>query len=452
MIGNRETAVAAVTVEDGNDDAAGSSDVVDSASGDNLADNGGTNDSTDCGSTDPDSDRSDQRATGEGGDRNGSQRSGDECEIERRKNTRNIGQMNACKDHTIRICDWCCRSFRHRKNFENHVISCDGRRFSKNTVERACEIAMSLVYQGDTSRGAIYSANGNNPYIAEMNTDDVVLNRKITQGWATRPGSGKVLGTNTTNRYVNLIKRWFEEGYKDKTKRRSPAMMLRMLTAMFPTHYDLPTEQHLKNKVNALLRAQKKLESQQESTSTGNILSMSASVGAAQDVGTETTFGHNEMSTNETRVLSEITPVQTERLQDRPVSNASREVGAGGGRESPEGSYGRVRERSSEGGPSSSLQESMEPTEAVERPKKRGRKPNSKPMNSLYANAILALMGENPNVRRRDIYHMLIAKLSLDVNRLPVDFPSKDQVNTKVTNFKRAAPVLDSGSKRRRME
>ncbi len=372
-----------------------------------------------------------------------------------KKKRKEIAKMNAVRDHTVRVCQWCSETFRYEKNYNKHVVGCGGSRFSKSKIERASEIAMRLVYQGDTSRGAVYTANGNNPYLAEMSTDDVVLNRKLLQGWATRPVSGKVLGANTTEKYLGLIKRWFEEGYNDKTKRRSPAMMLRMLTAMFPNNYDLPTEQHLKNRINSLLRAQRKLEKTQEeagSLGMNNLVAQSPSV-EERNPGSSNMNRNPKSGLNLSQVMSKAgisanrsiddanslhvvsrecdhnrteDPVTGTQVDDVVQSN----VGATTLIEAHEYAAASVVGQNSG---------NVDTVSAEIQPKKRGRKPNSKPMNPTYSDGILAILVGNPDVRRCEVYDLLISHLGLDVRTLPNDFPTKEQVYTKFSNFKRSS-------------
>ena len=62
---------------------------------------------------------------------------------------------------------------------------------------------------------------------------------------------------------------------------------------------------------------------------------------------------------------------------------------------------------------------------------------NNKQMPKQYADCILAILGEQPGIKRGLVFDRLVYRLNLDFNDLPSDFPSKEKVNHKVSNFKR---------------
>lgn len=74
------------------------------------------------------------------------------------------------------------------------------------------------------------------------------------------------------------------------------------------------------------------------------------------------------------------------------------------------------------------------------------------PMSTVYSTAILAILGEDPKIKRGAVRQLLISRLNLDLNNLPDNFPTAEQVASKVSNFRRSAAKNTRPSKRARTE
>lgn len=73
-------------------------------------------------------------------------------------------------------------------------------------------------------------------------------------------------------------------------------------------------------------------------------------------------------------------------------------------------------------------------------------------MSPTYADAILAVIGADPNVKRSDVYSMVIERLGLVEKNLRSNFPTEVQVRNKVSNYRRSIGTKDPnrGTKRQR--
>lgn len=74
------------------------------------------------------------------------------------------------------------------------------------------------------------------------------------------------------------------------------------------------------------------------------------------------------------------------------------------------------------------------------------------PMSSTYSAEILAILGEQPAIKRRAVYGELLKKLNMNDDNLTSNFSSASQVGNKVSNFRRAKSGTDEDglSKRQR--
>lgn len=89
-------------------------------------------------------------------------------------------------------------------------------------------------------------------------TRHVLGSLKFDEGWALRPKAGATLGSNTVNLYLEHIKRWYQNGNKDKGKKISGVQMQLALELRYPDRYDIPAGQHIKNAIIALNLAKRK--------------------------------------------------------------------------------------------------------------------------------------------------------------------------------------------------
>lgn len=61
-------------------------------------------------------------------------------------------------------------------------------------------------------------------------------------------------------------------------------------------------------------------------------------------------------------------------------------------------------------------------------------------MNTGFAESILAILDEQPTIKREVVFMALIKKLEADIRNLPSDFLTAARVANKVSSFRRAKP------------
>ena len=90
----------------------------------------------------------------------------------------------------------------------------------------------------------------------DVEKDSLVL----LQGWGKKKRKARSLGENTMKVHGEIVKKWFDEGVVDGTKKRSAAMMRIALENMYPGVYDLPSENQIRSKISRLVYLQKERE------------------------------------------------------------------------------------------------------------------------------------------------------------------------------------------------
>lgn len=75
-------------------------------------------------------------------------------------------------------------------------------------------------------------------------------------------------------------------------------------------------------------------------------------------------------------------------------------------------------------------------------------------MSKKYANAILSIIRDNPQIKRAAVYNKQLQKLGVDENNVPENLQTAQQVENKVSNFRRGSRGDDMlrPSKRARTE
>lgn len=165
------------------------------------------------------------------------------------------GSGNSANVPVVYSCPRCKRQFSRLHPYERHVEECDGMK-GPSTIDRAIGFSFDMISTGEL---VTYERGRKHPKLQDISVEEDVLgDLKFDIGWARRPKQGETLGKNTADRFMTDIVKWFLQGNVDKGKKMSGAQMKSALELKYPTRYDLPTEQHVTNAINALNVASKK--------------------------------------------------------------------------------------------------------------------------------------------------------------------------------------------------
>lgn len=180
---------------------------------------------------------------------------------------------------TVYTCPRCRRQFSRIRPYERHVEECDGRK-GQTTIDRAIGFSFDMISTGEL---VTYERCRIHPKLKDMKVDEDVLQKlDFKSGWARRPKQGESLGRNTVHIFIEDIERWFEEGNGDKGKKMSGAQTKAALELKYPLRYDLPTEQHVTNAINALTAANKRKKCVEIETVEQALQSNNAAAGHSQ--------------------------------------------------------------------------------------------------------------------------------------------------------------------------
>lgn len=142
-------------------------------------------------------------------------------------------------------CERCKRSYRRKSVFDEYIENCTEERNMGDTFKRAMGIAYDTVCKENST--VVYTKYGKNPKLSEENFNEATDCRKVKVGWTGKPKWGDALGGNTVQEFKGQIKEWFDIGSHDPGKKMSASRIRRILQAMHPNRYDMPTEQQKKS-------------------------------------------------------------------------------------------------------------------------------------------------------------------------------------------------------------
>lgn len=309
---------------------------------------------------------------------------------------------------TTHKCDSCERIFRNIRGLNMHLGRCSGALRTKSVSERAVELAMDHIFGG--SEVSVYQKDDTIPYLQQLDNseDREELVKKLRQGWGLRPKNGQTLGENNVEFFKPYIKRWFDMGTADKSRRMSAGLIRRGLRALFPRRYDIPSEQQIRNVLSKFVRHLKEtiIDDSSSKVETEQVTVITRSSQRPENTGDEVP-NVDRQSDDENSCCDGDDDLEVERCEGDSIVNRDDVV--------------REDYESNECNGESTV----------------GRKKVSSPMVERYANAILAILTENPGIKRAAVYDRLVSRLDLDRENLPLDFPTEEKVKVKFSNFKR---------------
>lgn len=156
------------------------------------------------------------------------------------------------------------RRTRRWKNRIQHATSNPPlQRSHEDAVSYAVRFALRMEQAGDLYVQDVsgnYSTSGPEVPVAYQ------VPHELLQGWARRPKKGKMYGRRYVNEFREEIKRLFDRGEEEKSKKMGPGRMLEELRRKHPNRFDLPTENEIRQEISKLAACRKKASPQESTT------------------------------------------------------------------------------------------------------------------------------------------------------------------------------------------
>lgn len=140
--------------------------------------------------------------------------------------------------------------------FDKHVENCDTTKVQGDTLHRA--LTMADMFINEDRRIQWYTRHKKNPKLAMVRSPEPAECRKVRTGWTRRPKWGQSMGDTTIDEFKSQLKIWFQIGAAQPLRKMSASRMYKLLQAMNPQRYDLPTENQIKQYISSLVQDEKK--------------------------------------------------------------------------------------------------------------------------------------------------------------------------------------------------
>lgn len=150
-------------------------------------------------------------------------------------------------------CSKCGQVFTNEPEAMMHKEQCSAYDWSERFVDRAARQLMNTIEKGEIE---IHVSPSENRDLENLVVSTHIRRTQLfSEFWAVRPGKGSKLGKNYVQPYKEHIKKWVEDGEKDKSKRLCAVRVQEQLRVMFPTRYDIPATHHIHNYMNVVISA-----------------------------------------------------------------------------------------------------------------------------------------------------------------------------------------------------
>lgn len=102
-------------------------------------------------------------------------------------------------------------------HYHKHIEKCECKFEDNSSINRAINLSLDMIMTGEVQP---YERSKKHPRLQDIVVgQDAVGKLKFEEGWALRQKAGRTLGSNTVNLYIVDIKRWYQNGNRDKGKK-----------------------------------------------------------------------------------------------------------------------------------------------------------------------------------------------------------------------------------------
>lgn len=162
-------------------------------------------------------------------------------------------------------CGKCLRRYRSIVKINAQVVNFEKTVKENSTLIRAVYRACTAIYNDGTVD--IYMRAAMNPIIKDYVVDSMVMNHKLSCGWACKPKRADSIVIIVVGNYGERIKYWFDIDTADPVKQTSTVMMGKAVQIAGPSQYILPLEYQISVKISKSTRQFKLKNKRDEETS-----------------------------------------------------------------------------------------------------------------------------------------------------------------------------------------
>lgn len=156
----------------------------------------------------------------------------------------------------VYTCAGCRMTYVRKALYDKHRSQCTVTKVEGDSLQRVLRIADNFINEERSIQW--YTRHEENPKLALVAAPEAAEYRTVRTGWARRPKWGQAMSDSAINEFKPKIKLWFQVGAAEPAKKMSASRMLKLLQAMNPHRYDVPTENMIKQYVSTLVQEEKK--------------------------------------------------------------------------------------------------------------------------------------------------------------------------------------------------
>lgn len=130
----------------------------------------------------------------------------------------------------------------------------------KDVLARAVRFANEMTTSTGSSNGPIIDGKQDHPLYEKCNSFTIKDEEKTRRGWARRKdrGDGGMYGAKFIGPYRDDIRVWFDDGEKEKSKKKTPGGMREELCKKYPdARYTIPGEIEIRTEISKLIDERK---------------------------------------------------------------------------------------------------------------------------------------------------------------------------------------------------